>query len=306
MASKITFLGTGGDSFVVGKQTRASGGIVLQSGGYQFHIDPGPGALVRAAQFDVNLRANTAILVSNPDLFHSNDVNAVISAMTYDGFDKQGVLISNESFVKGLPDQPSTLRGLYANCVERIIVAKPGNKIGIEDIEVHTLATKNEDESAVGFKFLTSDFVLSYSSDTSYSKEVVKQYVHSDILILNVLNPGDNKDKNHLCSEDAVKIIDEIKPSLVIITHFGKKMLSSDPLYEAREIQKKTGVQVISATDGLVITPDSYSAGIKQKTLNLYPDEDPADGDGAAEEPAPEEPVEVSEEVNQEDSPVPE
>jgi len=275
MVSKIVFLGTGGDAFVLGKQIRASGGIILQVAGYQFHLDPGPGSLVRASQYDVNLRATTAILVSNSDVFHSNDVNAVISAMTYDGLDRQGVLVTNESYLKGLPDQPSQLRQFYSGCVERVIMSGPGHKIGVEDIEIHGLATKHEDPTAVGFKFLTSDFVLSYTSDTEYSKDIVKQYEHSDILILNVLNPGSEKQKNNLCSEDAAKIIQQIKPSLAIITHFGKKMLAADPLYEAREIQKSTGVQVIAATDGMVLTPDTYSANIKQKTLNLYHTEKP-------------------------------
>ena len=51
----IIFLGTGGDEFVVGKQLRGSGGIVVQVEGYQFHIDPGPGALIKARQAGINL-----------------------------------------------------------------------------------------------------------------------------------------------------------------------------------------------------------------------------------------------------------
>ena len=47
-------------------------------------------------------------------------------------------------------------------------------------------------------------------------------------------------------------------------------MLDADPIYEAREIQKQTGVQVIAAEDGMAIDPLSYSADLKQRTLNLY------------------------------------
>ena len=42
------------------------------------------------------------------------------------------------------------------------------------------------------------------------------------------------------------------------------------PLYEARKIQKKTGIQIISAKDGMVINPISYSSGLRQKTLKMY------------------------------------
>ena len=60
MNNSILFLGTGGDSIVVGRQLRASGGIVLRFGDNTFFLDPGPGALVRAKQFDVNPRAINA------------------------------------------------------------------------------------------------------------------------------------------------------------------------------------------------------------------------------------------------------
>ena len=44
----VRFLGTGGARFVVAKQIRASGGMWMRFGETQIHIDPGPGALVRA------------------------------------------------------------------------------------------------------------------------------------------------------------------------------------------------------------------------------------------------------------------
>ena len=68
MESKIIFLGTGGDATVVGKQVRGSGGIILMIGGYQFHIDPGPGAILRSRQFNINPRKNTAIFITNNTL----------------------------------------------------------------------------------------------------------------------------------------------------------------------------------------------------------------------------------------------
>ena len=71
----------------------------------------------------------------------------------------------------------------------------------------------------------------------------------------------------------SLKILSKLinkKPKLVIMTHFGIKMLKADPLYEARKIQKKTGIQIISAKDGMVINPISYSSGLRQKTLKMY------------------------------------
>ncbi len=270
MQSNIIFLGTAGDSNVCGKQIRASGGIIIQVEGYQFHLNPGPGSLVRAAHFGINLRQTTAVLVSNNDLINCNDINAVVSAMTHDGFDVQGVLISSDSVINGSEKEKPFLANTHRNYFEKIIAIGADKKIGVGNIEIHTLQTKSKDDSGIGFKFFTSQFVLSYSSDTGYSPDIVSQYKQSDILILNVTNPFSEQDKYCLDSASAVKILKIVKPKLAIITHFGTKMLNSDPLYESREIQKQSGVQVIAAKDGIEINPISYSASLKQRTLNLY------------------------------------
>jgi len=264
MEARILFLGTGGDIAVTSKQTRASGGIIIQVDDCQFHIDPGPGALTQAARCGINVRDHTVIFVSHPHLGHCNDVNALIAAMTLNGIDKHGVLVASESFLRS-----GFLTEFHRNCVEKILPAKEGKKIGIENIEIRALATEHDDE-AVGFKFFTPKFVLSYSSDTAYKKELVEQYSKSDILILNHTYPFGTKKPKTLSSDDVIKIINKAKPKLTILTHFGSKLINTNPIYEARDIQKQTGAQVIAAEDGMTIDPISYSADLKQKTLNLY------------------------------------
>jgi len=41
-------------------------------------------------------------------------------------------------------------------------------------------------------------------------------------------------------------------------------------LYEIRDIQKNTGVQVIAAKDGMSINPTSFSTTVRQKSLKGY------------------------------------
>lgn len=52
---------------------------------------------------------------------------------------------------------------------------------------------------------------------------------------------------------DAVKLASRARPELMIITHFGAKMIRADPLCEARDIQKATGVRVMAARDGMKV-----------------------------------------------------
>ena len=82
--------------------------------------------------------------------------------------------------------------------------------------------------------------------------------------------PFGYKDENNLSSDDAVKIIQGVKPNLAIITHFGQKMLEQNPIYQAREIQRATGVQTIAARDGMVINPTNYSVSLKNRSINVY------------------------------------
>ena len=74
----------------------------------------------------------------------------------------------------------------------------------------------------------------------------------------------------NLSSDDAIKIINAVKPKLAIIHHLGIKMIEADPMYEAREIQKKTNTQVIAAKDGLTVNPISHSSSVKQKRLGSF------------------------------------
>lgn len=266
--SSIVFLGTAGDTYVLSRQLRSSGGIILQIGENQFHIDPGPGALVKAKEFGVSLRATTAILVSHAHLNHAADLNAVIDAMTYRGFDKKGVLLGSYTVINGSGAHHPILDNFYKKCVERYIVVQPHQHIGINDVEIQALPCDHSDPSAVGFKFFTKEFTLSYSSDTSYSRKLADYYKNSQILILNI--PSVKGNGKNLSLSDAMKVVSEVKPRLCIITHFGISMLEMDPLEAARDIQRDTGIQTIAAKDGMIINPVSYSVSQGQTTLNVY------------------------------------
>lgn len=269
MPSRIVFLGTAGNISVVAKQARTSGGFIVQVDDIQLHIDPGPGALTNAALCNINVRAHTALLVTHAHLNHANDLNALINAMTLNGLDNHGVLVAPESVVNGTEKIKPVLNEQSAKHLEKILVAQPDKKIAIENIEIQPLATKHTDPHAVGYKIFTPHFVLTYSGDTDYIPELGELYAKSDILVLNCQHPDKTKESG-LCSNDVIKILNKAKPQLCILTHFSQKMLDANPLYETREIKKQTSVQVIAAEDGMIIDPGSYSAELKQKTLNVF------------------------------------
>jgi ribonuclease BN (tRNA processing enzyme) len=267
---KLIFLGTGGDSVVVGKQIASAGGFILQAEDNQFHVDPGPGALAKAAGYGANLRSNVAVMVSHNHLNHASDINAVISAMTLGGLDKKGVLIAARSAYEDNPQAGMTtyLNPYFKNHLEKDIVIEPGKKIGINEIEVHATRTRHSDEFNVGFKFYTPKFSLGYTSDTAYSTDLAEDFKGMDVMVLNCLNPSDKKTTGHLNTDDCALLLAEIKPKVAIITHFGIKMIDADPMNEARNLQRKTGVHIVSAKDGFSFNPVSYT--VNQKQFNPF------------------------------------
>ena len=268
--AKIIFLGTSGDSSVTARQMRASGGIIIQVSNLQFHLDPGPGALVRAKEFDVNPRATSCILVSHNHLNHANDLNSVIDAMTLGGFDKKGILITNPITVNGSDKHTPALSNFHRSCLERIIVLHPEQKAAVEDVEIHAVNASHGESEAIGFKLITPNFIVGYTGDTAFTTEIADAYQGCDILILNTTFPGETKTDIHLNRVSTAKFIERVKPKLAIMTHFGFDMLRADPLMEARLIQLSTGIQVVAAQDGLAISPSAYAAKSPQARLSTF------------------------------------
>ncbi len=268
--ANIIFLGTAGSSAVVSKQLRASGGIILQVEDLQFHLDPGPGALTKAKEYGINLQHNTAILVSHNHLNHCNDLNIVIDAMTHSGIEQRGIILGSKSIFQSTENNHPAITKHHQNQVEKIIPLEKNHKVGIELTEINALSSEHTDSSAIGFKFFCPKFTLSYTGDTKINDQLLEELTGSDILILNVPYPGNSAKGMNLDTEAAIKIISHVRPKLAIMTHFGLEMLRADPIQEAREVQRITGVQTISAKDGLLVSPQNYGNHPRSPVKGYY------------------------------------
>lgn len=265
---RILFLGTGGDVFVIGKQKRASGGIIINTENVQFHIDPGPGSLIMAREFNINPRDTTCLVVTSTDISLCNDVNCMIEAMTHGGLDKKGVLIANSLIYNGDDKNYPFLTKYHKGCVEKSIAVMNNKKIGINDLEIQTLPCYGTDN--IGLKIVSTNYTIVYSSKTEYNSNLFEYYKQADILILNVLSPGKIKVEGNLNIDEVIEITKKVKPNLLIITGFGIKMMNADLLSETRRIQKETNVQTIAAKDGLSLDPITFNIKRKQKILKNY------------------------------------
>lgn len=56
-----------------------------------------------------------------------------------------------------------------------------------------------------------------------------------------------------MTTSDAAKIVEEAKPEMAVLTHFGMQMIVRNPTSEAQLVQHETGVPTIAATDRMII-----------------------------------------------------
>jgi phosphoribosyl 1,2-cyclic phosphodiesterase len=255
MSMNIMFLGTAGGRIVIMTQIRASGGFVLEMDSERIHLDPGPGALVRAKQYGVNLQRLTGLIVSHCHPDHYTDAEMVIESMTEGTKKKRGVLIGNEYVIKGGKDYRQAVSPFHLKLLERYEILKPEGKTKIGNIEITATPTKHGEEKALGFVFRGSK-TLGYAGDGEYFEGQEKYFRECDYLVLNVLRPRNVKWPEHMNSNQAAELLSKVKPSLAVIQHFGMLMLRANPEREAKWIEKQTGVRTIAATDGMRIDLD--------------------------------------------------
>ncbi|MEI6156806.1 MAG: MBL fold metallo-hydrolase [Atribacterota bacterium] len=253
MTSFIKFLGTAGARIVVSKQFRASGGIWLELSGTAVHIDPGPGALVRAlsSRPKLNPEKLAGILLSHRHLDHSNDLNIMVEAMTEGTTRKRGTVFLPADAIEKEPVFFSYLQ----ERVERIVTLEEGGVYQLGVLQFTTPFRHLHSAETYGFTFPLSRGNLSLIVDTLYDDALLTAYQHSRVLVLNTVRLKKDPLPNlqHLCIPDAEHLIREINPELAILTHFGMTIVRDKPWEIAENLSQKTGVRVIAATDGLSV-----------------------------------------------------
>src|SRR6516164_129719 len=103
----------------------------------QIHVDPGPGALVRALTHVPPCipRELDAIVLSHKHLDHSGDVNALIEAMTSGGFRRRGMLLAPPDAFDGEPVVLPYAQGFAEKLVR---LEEHGGPYAIGEVELRT------------------------------------------------------------------------------------------------------------------------------------------------------------------------
>ncbi|UCG69651.1 MAG: MBL fold metallo-hydrolase [Thermoplasmata archaeon] len=250
--AKITFLGTCGGRFATIYQTRSTGGILIQDS-INMIIDPGPGAILRMKQLNIDPTTIDLLLVSHCHPDHYTDVDVLIEAMTKGCTQTKGTIIGSESVISGIEGFQPKASGYHLSHLKDVQVAKSKETYSIGEINIVTTPTIHTDPSGVGFKVKTEHGIITYTSDTSVDEYIIDTYSDSRLLILALTTPMGIKLHHHLSPEDAVTILKKVQPEMALLTHFGLRAINSGPESIAKWIQEKSGVATVAAEDGMKI-----------------------------------------------------
>ncbi len=250
----IKFLGTAGARFVVARQLRASGGLWFSLGGKHLLVDPGPGSLLRCLQAKPKLNPPSldGIILTHRHLDHSNDINVMIEAMTNGGRNRKGFVLAPKDAVDA---EDPVVQQYVKNYIPRLEYLQEGQVFDLDEFTLETPLLHQHSVETYGLKFRLPYGNVSLIADTAFFEELIASYQDTDILILNVVIYQDYSENKiyHLNYSDAAKLIEEIRPKVAILTHFGMTMLQNKPELLAKRLEETTGVKVIAASDGLKV-----------------------------------------------------
>ena len=245
-ANTITFLGTAGARFMVSRQLAASGGLWLNLGGTEILLDPGPGCVVQSAKRKLNAEKLSAIILSHRHLDHSGDTNVMVEAMTDGGFHRHGLVFAPPDAF----DKEPVLFSYLRRYLDGTVTLEEGRSYSVDGVTFSTPVKHLHPVDTFGLVFKSAEYNFAYIADTLYFEEL-KNYYKCDMLIINMVFTKPIPPVQHLAVPDARRIIEEIKPRVALLSHFGMQVWMAKPWLIAEELTQQTGVNVIAARDGM-------------------------------------------------------
>ena len=250
----LHMLGTGGGRFTMITQLRRTAGIRMIHGGTDVHLDPGPGALVYSNWARLSPQKLDAIAVTHCHPDHYTDAEVLVEAMTHGTQDKRGVLAASRSVLQGGDDFDASVSRYHQDLVKDVQVLGSGSAFDVDDIRFQAMVARHSDADTVGLRVDVPEVgSIGYTSDTAPYDGLGEAYRGCRLLILCVLRPRGKPLRYHLCTDDALRILEEVQPGCGVLTHFGMSMLNAGPEEEAAYLEGETGVPTVSARDGMQI-----------------------------------------------------
>ena len=250
---KLHFLGTAGGRYAMGKQLRDTAGLILESDEASIYIDPGPGALVKAQNYEIeNLEG---LIVTHSHLDHYSDAEPIIELISVIQ-ENPCKLMAPESVLNGYGDIQQSVSNYHQNQCTRIVNLTEKEQAELRDVKIESQEMFHSEPKCRGLKISDGEKVFGFWTDSAYSDELLEFYEDCDTLIINCNRPREGNIRGHLSLSEVPKILEDSSSSTVIITHFGDKFLESDMEEEQAWLDDQVDAKVIFSEDGMTYPGD--------------------------------------------------
>jgi phosphoribosyl 1,2-cyclic phosphodiesterase len=170
----------------------------------------------------------------------------MIEAMTDGGANKRGTVFAPSDAL----DQDPVILSYLRSYPQNMQVLTEGGSYRVNDVSLKTPVRHKHPVETYGFVLQTPRHTFSWITDTRYFENLASHYKGA-LLIINVVRLKPGAPMDHLSLPEAKSIIEELRPRIVILTHFGMTMWRAKPWELAGELSDETGISVIAARDGM-------------------------------------------------------
>ncbi len=248
---RLLFLGCAGGRRVTFKQHRGSGGFIIENEDVKLHIDPGPGALIRAIQAGIDPEEINAFILTHRHLDHSADINTLIEAKTLGGWKPGGIVLAPKDALEG--EDPVIYR-YHRNNLDKINILSEDSQFDFGTLKVKcALKHEHHGVETYGLIFENKNWKLAYITDGRFQKEMLEAYKNAQAIIINTTFKKP-RELDHMSLEDAITILNTLKPQLGIIYHFGMEILRMGLAKAAEYVEKNSGIKTVAAREFTAIT----------------------------------------------------
>lgn len=237
---------------MVTQRRRTAGLRLTYANSLNLHLDPGPGALIFSNWAGLNPQKLDAILVSHSHPDHYCDAEVLIEAMSQGTTRKRGLIVAPRSVLRGNEVCGPAISKYHQSLVEEVAELSAGGKVHLKELSITATGARHSDPDGVGFRIGTPDLDdVAYTSDTELFEGIQEHYRGVRLLILCTMRPRGAPLSLHLSVDDAMKLIEAVKPRCAAITGFGMRILTAKPEVEAEAMEKGTGIPTVAAEDGM-------------------------------------------------------
>jgi ribonuclease BN (tRNA processing enzyme) len=270
---RILVLGSGGARYMATTQRRSTGGFILQLLGetVQCHVDPGPSAARDLRDWKVNPKLTQYIFLTHEHNDHDCEVSTIVEALQDDMEfkSKKGTFVA--------PARYFDTKKYYFRLLDRLVGMQEGETVQLEPgFQVKATPASHSDAVPnngyileIGKPETPYHYKLAFTSDTEPFADYARVYSGVDVLVVNLLRPDDIVCRGHMCTNQLIPLLQEIKPSICILVHFGRRMDNEiDGNHVPGQVTKiqsaiGDGTKVIGSEDGMAI---DFAKALQQGT----------------------------------------